>query len=123
VVAGWKTNGRRKVLNAAKIKKIAQFLRKLLPATTASTQQQLVPVKIETTQLESPSFSSIPKAVPTTAVSGEPTQPPESRRRSAVKEEAVDFTKLKLGDTASPYLVAYIYDRELLDKLRHPESR
>jgi hypothetical protein len=28
----------------------------------------------------------------------------------------VNFTKRKFGETASPYLVPYIYDREFLDK-------
>jgi hypothetical protein len=103
--------------DAALIKKITQFLRKVLPATTASTQQQLVPVEIETKQLESPSFSGTPDPVPTAAASGEPMQPPERRRRSIVKEEdAVYFTKRKFCDTASPYLVPYIYDMKFLHK-------
>jgi hypothetical protein len=100
-----------KVLNAALIKKIAQFLRKVLPEATSSTQQQqpLVPVEID-----APSLPGTPEAVPTAAASGEPTQPSE---RSAIEEEeAVDFTKRKFGKTASPYLVPYIYDKEFLDR-------
>jgi hypothetical protein len=61
-----------KVLNAALITKIAQFLRKVLTATAASTMQ-LVPDKIKMTQLVSSSLSDTPEILPTAAVSGEQT--------------------------------------------------
>jgi hypothetical protein len=65
------------------------------------------------------------EAVPTASASGEiAKQNPGRRRQNAVEEvEAVDFPKRKYGDTAGPYFVPHIYDREFLDKtVRHPEG-
>jgi hypothetical protein len=102
-----------KVLNAALIKKSLNFCKKYYrqPPPARSSSWFL-------SQLESPSLSGSPEAVPTPL-------PRQANRQSppkgvveapSKKKKWWILQKGKFGETARPYLVPYIYDREFLDK-------